>query len=89
MREYTPYGKGHRMLARLDEGPASGAELRRIADPRAAGRKQQRLWRVVRALKDDGLVHRDMVGFYALTPSGVDALTCLRAGKPVLLDVEA
>ena len=86
MREYTPYGKGHRMLARLEEGPASGGELRRVADPTGSKKKRDRLWRVVRALKEDGFALRDEAGFYALTRAGADALTCLRGGQPVFVE---
>lgn len=86
MRTYTPNGRGHLMLARLEDGPCESSMLRTAADPFAVGKRRQKLWRVIKALRCDGLVHADRWALYDLTQAGRDALGCLAIGQPVVVE---
>lgn len=83
MRTYTPSGKGHVMLAKLEEASAKRIDLELAAAPHTSASKRRKLWRVVLALREDGLVWASNDALYHLTPAGVDALNCLREGYPV------
>ena len=83
-RSYSPRGKCHRMLACLDAGPATSAELAWAAtgqNATATRRKKARL--AIRALAEDGLVTRIAQGFWARTHAGDAALHQLRRGLAV------
>lgn len=86
IRTYDVGGKGHRMLARLEEGPATGADLRDAAMPTGPAQKRQRMWNVVRALLEDGLAEHVGHECYIITAAGRDALETLRHGAKVTFD---
>lgn len=82
MRTYSVNGKGHKMLARLEEGPTTRGELQRVAVPEGNRAKRTRLHRLLDAMKADGFAVR-IDGEWVMTDQGADALQCLRAGYPV------
>lgn len=82
---YSAHGKAHRMLARLEAGPASTAELRDAADGAAPNRRRRRLFGLIEALADDGLIARAEAFGFVLTRPGADLLAALRAGHDVTL----
>lgn len=85
MRTYHPAGKAQRVLQRLTAGLAGGRELRRVADPQGYGPRAIHLWRLIRALIEDGYIGRERgVGFF-ITQAGRDALVCLESGHPITI----
>lgn len=86
IRTYNAGGKGHRMLARLEEGPATGADLRDAALPTGSAQKRQRMWNVIRALLEDGLAEHVGHECYIITAAGRAALATLRQGVKVTFD---
>lgn len=85
-RTYSVGGKGHRMLARLEEGPATARELKDVAVP-DGGKRWRRAHRLLDALREDQLAW-SRYGLFHLTDSGRDALACLRLGHPVTLGAQ-
>ena len=82
-RTYTPGGKGQRLLAHLDIGPASFADL--CAALQVTQQKfRMKTFMTLSALRQDGLVRRQGPETYVLTVEGSDALHRLRAGHPVI-----
>jgi hypothetical protein len=88
-RTYSAHGKGHRMLARLEAGPATTGELCFAADPRAEGHRRGKGRRVLEALTADTLARPIGSGFYVLTPAGADVLACLRGGHDAIVGGQA
>lgn len=72
-------GKGHRILARLELGPAFGSELIKLAGKSGTQRDRRKAWRALSAILRQGLVCI-WADQYHLTPGGHDALTALELG---------
>lgn len=86
MSTYSVGGKGHRILARLEDGEATGGELIDIAAGIGGDhRKRRKSWNILKTLRDDGLAWVDG-GFYRITQDGADALTCLRSGRDAVIE---
>lgn len=86
MTRYTPSGKGSRILAALEGGPATAAELITAATGNGDRKARSKGWRVLNALKLDELIRAD-AGFYFITQAGGDALTCLRCGQTAVVEI--
>jgi len=78
MPSYTPGGKAHRILALLEEGPATFSDLVHVlgVSPRRAAKAKA--WSIAEALQADRLIHRGG-GAYHLTSAGAAKLAELRA----------
>lgn len=72
-------GKTQRILARLEQGPASMAELREACG--VTGAEAKALWHLVKRLQDAGLIKRVIT--YSLTDKGASVLAELRTGRDV------
>lgn len=79
MITYRVGGKPHGILAFLDRGPATIAEIHQAVIPNGTGRTRHRLWHLTGSLLKCGLIDRDGP-FYVITSAGRDALLCLDGG---------
>lgn len=79
MITYSANGKGHGVLAFLDRGPATIAEIHQAVVPNASSRTRHRLWHLTGSLLKCRLIDRDGP-FYVITSAGRDALQCLDGG---------
>lgn len=78
----TASGKAHRVLARLEQGPATLSELREAVG--VHGAQAKRLWHLIGTCMRCRLVSRDGQE-YRLTVEGADALQCLRGGHDAVI----
>jgi len=72
--------RGHKILAALENGPMVFSEINDLF-PTATAQSVERskLWRVVTALRDDGLVDKNGSA-YVITVEGLEALTTMNYG---------
>lgn len=78
---FKPNGRSHRVLSRLSEGPASFGELQDVAKYRCNS-DRSKAWHLLTALIRAGFVV-NTGRQYAITPSGMEALSDLREGFSV------
>lgn len=77
----SAYGKGHRALSRLSEGPATMAELRRAAG--VTDNQAKKLAFQLGMMMTRGLVSKTPGHGYEITADGLAALATLSAGQDV------
>lgn len=75
----SAYGRGHRALSRLSEGPATMSELRQAAG--LTGNRAKKLAFQLGMMLTRGLVTKEPGFGYEITSDGLDALAVLNTGQ--------